>query len=506
MYFKSIVFVTLLFFTVVTGCRKAAEPVPPTPVPVDSSSYFQLSFTGMASGQAGLYAILSMTKENGDSVFTNRKVAVTADNQLYLSEKIQLQKGSYQLSKLLIVKSSDTAKYATPIKQSAKAALVNMSLPVKVNITAAGVQSASISVLPVVASESPSLFGYTATDFGFEPYFTVQAHVQMKVGAVVYDSLPGLLKVEAVHANGASWLREIELQQGITNVQIPQEYSNYTFSINKWNTAIQKQYSRAEMSNQMLITLAGNRSAKRLIEESVFIENSSATIAESRSEYFYNANSKLQSIRFYQRSLQVSGLPLTMVYHFHYSQPGAWDTMYRYHIRQQNTGYVEQQLTGYTAIERNGNLIRSMFNKSYDQHTSAAVSYSVANGINETVVDYLFSNNNSMQYRIKFKHGNKTEDRAQSSTGGGESGTYSYDAFVNPYHQLGYDDLYFTNASKNNVKSMVKGYAGSFPSAIPYRYEYVYDEDGYPKESYVSYKGYSSQQHLYRIKKVFLYQ
>ena len=53
---------------------------------------------------------------------------------------------------------------------------------------------------------------------------------------------------------------------------------------------------------------------------------------------------------------------------------------------------------------------------------------------------------------------------------------------------------------------MLKGYAGGSPTVIPYRYEYVYDDDGYPKESYVSYKGYSSQQHLYRIKKVFRYQ
>ncbi|MEJ8843681.1 hypothetical protein WG954_14920 [Lacibacter sp. H375] len=498
MYFKSILFITVVCFTIVIGCRKPAEPVPSAPALVDSSSYLQLALTGMEPNQGGLYAILSITKENGDSVFTNRKIAVTTANQQYISEKIKLEKGSYKLSKLMVVKSSDTAKYATPIKQSAKAALVNASLPIQINISAAGVQPASISVLPVSFSESPTLFGYTTTDFGFEPYFTVQAHLQITVGTVVYDSLPGFLKVEAVNANGHHWSREVDLRQGITNVQVPKDYSNYTFSVNKWNTSIQKQYNSSEVSNKMLVTLAGNRSAKRIVEESVFIENSGATTAESRSEYFYNSNSKLKSIRYYQRSIQVSGLPLTFVYNFHYSHPDAWDTVYRYN--------ANQQLTGYTAIERNGNLIRSMFNKSYDQHTGAAVSYSVVNDINETLVDYLFSNNNSMQYRIKFKHGNKIEDRAQTSTGGAESGTYDYDAFVNPYHQLGYDDLYFTNSSKNNLKSMLKGYAGGFPTVIPYRYEYVYDEDGYPKESYVSYKGYSSQQHLYRIKKVFRYQ
>lgn len=498
MYLKLSFVIALFYFTIITGCRKQVDPVPVIPDVVDSSSYLQLTFNGMQQNLGTMYAILSITKQNGDSVFTNRKVAITQSNQQYISEKIKLEKNSYKLSKLVVVKSSDTARFATPQTQSAKAGLVNVSLPLPVNIAAAGIHAVQVSVLPVSLSENPSSFGYTTADFGFEAYFTLQAHLQMKVGDVGYDSLPGLLKLEAVKSNGGRWLREVELRQGITRVQIPQEYENYTFIITKWNTSIQKQYNRTELSNNMLVSLAGTRSAKRLVEESVFIENSAAITAESRSEYFYNQNGKIQSIRYYQRSLQVQGLPLTFVYNFHYTQPNAWDTMYRYD--------ASQQLTGFTAIERNSNGIYSMFNKNYDQHTGAAVTYGTVNGNKEILVDYLFSNNNSMQYRIKFQHGNKVEDRAQTSTGGAESGTYSYDAAVNPYHQLGYDDLYFTNASKNNLMSMSKGYAGGFPTVIPYRYEYVYDEDGYPKESYVSYKGYSSQQHLYRIKKVFRYQ
>jgi hypothetical protein len=498
MYLKFSVIIVFIYFTIITGCRKQAEPLPAVPSIADSSSYLQLTFNGMAQNLGTMYAILSITKQNGDSVFTNRKVAITQSNQQYISEKIKLGKNSYKLSKLVIVKSSDTAKFATPQIQSAKAGLVNAALPLPVNIIAAGVHPVQVSVLPVSLSENPAAFGYTGSDFGFEAYFVLRAHLQMKVGDVGYDSLPGLLKLEAVKLNGDRWVREVELRKGITGLQIPQEYDNYTFSISKWNTGIQKQFNKAELNNNMLISLAGTRSAKRLVEESVFIENSAATTPESRSEYFYNQNGKLQTIRYYQRSVQVQGLPLTFVYNFHYSQSNAWDTVYRYD--------AGQQLTGFTAVERNNIGIYSMFNKSYDQYTGATVTYSTVNGNKEIMVDYLFSNNNSMQYRIKFQHGNKVEDRAQTSTGGAESGTYSYDDAVNPYHQLGYDDLYFTNASKNNLMSMSKGYAGGFPTVIPYRYEYVYDEDGYPKESYVSYKGYSSQQHLYRIKQVFRYQ
>jgi hypothetical protein len=310
--------------------------------------------------------------------------------------------------------------------------------------------------------------------------------------------LPGLLKLEAVKANGERWLREIDLSQGITALQIPQEYNLYSFTINKWNTTIRKEYSRADLFNNMLLSFSGTRAAKRLIEESVFIDNAYAVTAESRSEYVYNQNNKLQTIRYYQKSLQVSGLPLTFVYQFHYTQPDAWDTVYRYD--------AAQVLTGYTAMERNNGTIRSIFTKSYDQHTGAAVSYNTVAGGKEIVVDYLFSNNNSMQYKMKLIQGNRVEERAQSSTGGAETGTYAYDVYINPYHQLGYDDLYFSNVSKNNLLSVSKSYAGAIPSTIPYRYEYVYDADGYPAEAYISYKGYSSQQHLFRIKKVYRYQ
>lgn len=498
MYLKFISFITVIYLTLATGCRKTVDTIIPSPEPIDSASYLQLSFAGMPSSQGGMYAILSITNENGDSVITNRKVAITQSNQQYISEKIRLDKKSYKLIKLIVVKSTDTALFAIPQAQSAKAVLANATLPLPVSITAKGTNPVAVSVLPVIQSESPTLFGYTVTDFGFEAFLTLRAKLQITVGTVVYDSLPGILKVDAVNANGDRWLREIDLKQGLTSLQVPQEYTSFIFTVNKWNIAIRKEYSRAELTDNLLLAFKGIRSAKRLIEESVFIDNAYAVTAQSRSEYIYNQHNKLQTIRYYQKSLQVSGLPLTFVYQFHYSQPDAWDTVYRYD--------AVQALTGYTALTRTNGEIRSIYNKSFDQYTGAAVNYGTINNGKEIRVDYLFSNNNSMQYTMKIVNGNRVEDRAQSSTGGAEAGTYAYDVFINPYHQLGYDDLYFSNISKNNLLATSKNYSGAIPSNIPYRYEYVYDADGYPVEAYISFKGYTSQQHLFRLKKVFRYQ
>jgi hypothetical protein len=97
-------------------------------------------------------------------------------------------------------------------------------------------------------------------------------------------------------------------------------------------------------------------------------------------------------------------------------------------------------------------------------------------------------------------------DFAQTSTGGTESGVYEYDDHINPKHQLGWQDLYFTNESRNNLVKEQKNYGGSIPSVVPYRFEYVYDADGYPTAVYISYRGYTSKEHRYRIKKEYIYQ
>jgi hypothetical protein len=106
---------------------------------------------------------------------------------------------------------------------------------------------------------------------------------------------------------------------------------------------------------------------------------------------------------------------------------------------------------------------------------------------------------------MHFEDGNKVSDQAISSTGAAESGVYAYDDYVNPFHQLGWPDLFLSNSSKNNRIGEQKNYAGAIPQSVPYKFEYTYDADGYPSFVYISYKGFSSQQHILRIKKVFIY-
>lgn len=480
------------------SCKKQDFTPPSVPASIDTTAYLQFTVQNMAAGESGAYAIISLVNSNGDTTIKNRKIQVTKKNQQFVTEPVALQRSNYSLVKFIIVKLADTAFYAVPIKESSKASLVTQPLPAVIAVAVKGMNAGTVGVVPVSNTDMPMQYGYTVSDFGFVPYMNVTAQLQIKVGEVLYDSLPGIVTIEAVDAQGNKWIREQAMKPGIYQLTVPANYHSYTFSVQKWNASVQKQFTQNTLQNGMHFRLYAEKDIKKLKEELVYVENGYDMIPESRSEFYYNASGSLKEIKFYQRSTVVQGLPLNYRYQFHYTASQGWDSMFRYD--------AQQQLTGYTAMDRSGGKIISMYNKSYDQQTGVAVSYGALPPYDIITAEYLFHNSNSMRYSMKFLNGNKVEDQAQSSTGGAESSIYSYDSEINPYHQMGYDDLYFTNASKNNITSVLKSYTGSMPSVVPYKYEYLYDADGYPKELYISYKGYNSQQHLYRIKKVFLYQ
>lgn len=480
------------------ACNKEVKSLPePTPGSIDTSSYLQLSVSGIQITGNQLYALVSLQNPAGQPVVTNRKITLDYIQGEYKTDKINLGKGEFRLSKFIVVKANDTAVYAAPRANTPRASEVANPLSMAVSVTQKGINSAAVQVVKIAVADAPAAFGYSAGDFGYQSYLTLGVKLRINVGQVAYDSLPGKVTVDATNSEGNHWTREIDLQKGLTLVTVPEEYSQFRFEAAKWNVIALKNYTRQELQTGMTISLEAHREPKKLVKELIYIENSAGLIPDSRTEYFYNVMGKLSEINNYQRSLQVSGLHLTNIYKFRYNGM-LLDSINRFGPDHSSTGYTNFSYTG----ER----ISNIRNRSYDQETGAAMEYIVSGNSETITADYLFSNGNTMNYKIFVRDGNKISDQAQTSTGGAEGGTYEYDNSVNPKHQLGWSDLYFSNYSKNNLTREQKGYGGAFPSAIPYKFEYTYDADGYPSEVYVSYKGFTSQQHLYRIKKVYTYQ
>ena len=317
------------------------------------------------------------------------------------------------------------------------------------------------------------------------------------MGAVLYDSLPGKLQVEAVNDASDRWSREIDLPTGSKEVKVPENHAQYSFKVAKWNVIAERTLTRQQLQPGMSVHLEATRQPKKLHEERVFTETVGGLVSDSRTEYRYNVQGKLEEVRFFQKKLQVEGLHLTFVHKFNYTA-GELESIERFGS--------DNVKNGSTVFEYNTGRIANIQNTSFDRQTFSAFEYSQEGKFKVIQGDYLLPNGHSFVYTLKFLNGNKVSDFAQTSTGGNESGTYEYDSYINPKHQLGWHDLYFSNASMNNLEKEQKNYGGAYPSVVPYRFEFVYDADGYPREVYISYRGYTSQQYLYRIKKEFIYQ
>lgn len=483
---------------VLSSCRKPAELAtnPPVNNKPDTTSYLQLSISGAPASNEALFALASLETSTGQLVFTNKKLVLHAGQNVYLTDKLAVTQGAFRLTKLLLVTAADTALYAAPKAQTQKAIQVTAPLSLPVETAPSSVTTTSVQVLAIHTSDSPESYGYTAEDFGYFAFIRLRTTISIRVGTVLYDSLPGTVKVDAVDADGNHWKKELELAEGLNQISVPEKYASYRFEMSKWNTAETKNISRQQLRQNDLIAFSTSRSAKRLITENTMIETAAGYVTDSRTSFAYD-NNQLSTVSYFQKRLDETTLRLSNVYTFIYNSK-MLDTIKRYDNL--------NNLQGYTSFYYQNGRITNMHESNAGQSTGAAAVYFDFDKSIVVEADYLYHNGNTMSYRMVYRNGNKVSDAATSSTGGGETATYSYDSNVNPYYQLGYPDLLFARTSKNNLLLEQRSYSGNIPSAVPYKYEYAYNEDGYPEQKIVSFKGYSSGQHLYRMKTLFVYQ
>ena len=482
------------------SCKKDEfkQQTPQGPPPVtDSASHLIFSITGINPAQQSLFALVSIDAQDGSPLVTNRKVKLSAANGFHRSDTIRLNKGNYKITKFLVVNSGDSAQYATPKVNSAKAGQVRNPLALDFPLNQKGPNYASVTVLQIGNNDSPESFGYTSADFGYVLMLNLKLTIKMKLGNVEYDSLGGKVKITATKDQGnETWVREIDLQRGLNTIGVPENYTRYTFQVNQWNVPMQKVYNRNELQAGSVLVFEGARQPKILKSEASWIETVGGLVPDTKTDFFYSGN-KLSETRFYQRRLQVSGLHLTWINRFHYDGTHL-DTIKRYD--------ANMQLTGTNLLFYEGGRLTNGSVNIGGQDTYAAFEYGTEGSYDVITGNYILSNGQTMMYSFRFKDGNKVSDEVRTSTGASEGGSYTYDNNINPKHQLGWDDIYLTNASKSNLTGQQKGFGGSIPSTVAYKYEYFYDDDGYPKESYVSYKSGGSGEHLYRIKRAYTYQ
>ncbi|ULQ56714.1 hypothetical protein KJS94_00710 [Flavihumibacter rivuli] len=441
-------------------------------------------------------AIIDLQDNAGRLIAKGQKLGLLMKEGKLQTSNFELAPGTYKLTRLVVQSRDGQPKAAAAMTGSEKAAITAIDLPVNLAIEKAPVVAAA-EVTPITGQDLPFSFGYDRDGFQVQ-----QAEVfikgAIKVGDVLYDNIPGELRLIGFDSKGnVVEDQRIQLVPGANKISLTLAYSKYQLVYSQWNVRDEEVLESGKFKSGDTIVLGGEKAMKRLKLMEDFTEIMGTYKPNARTVYTYQANGKLSQTTYFQKKPQSEELQLTFIRKGFY-QDGKLD-----HVDLLDANNVKVGYTNYF-YDANGKL-SNMMNKTYDTEITAAVDYSVSSEGQVIDISYLFDNGNTMAYQMTFSNGNKIADRAQSSTGSTEGGTYSYDNSINPFHNVLFEDIYLSNASRNNKVDMNKGYGGNIPSAVEYKTEYTYDADGYPVTLIRYYKSPATGQFLYKTKTVFTY-
>lgn len=461
-----------LVFLFAISCKESEQEVTPTPTPPGGETQkFTLSIKPSSTQTTSVFtATVTIEKEDGSLLYNNATLALTQVDGKLISNAIDLAAGKYKLTKLLVKDSKQNVIVAAPLANSAKATGSINSLPFEFTEAPVTIESASVN-----ETDLPEEFGYEPTSFGETPYLKV------KVKSVIYIAGVEYRPETTIKITSGSWTKEIANN---SEALLPKKFENYQVTSNSWSLFTAKFITSNELRLNPTITLENSSVAKRLKEMTTSKPVAGGgTIIDSKTEYFYNQVG-LDKIFYHQRDTD-GVLRLQTVHKFNYSNSRL---VLIEHVNPEDKSY------GRTILSYNGQgKISSIDEKKYDTQIIGTFSYPTLTSVEAR---YSFDNGNTMTYNMNYFESNKVNDGAFGN--GSESGKYTFDDKVNPFHLINYPDLFLSNSSKNNKLSEEKSYGGNIPSLEQYKTEYKYDEQGYPEIVIKNYRGYASKEHLFK--------
>ena len=486
-----------------SACNKEEifEPVPAS----QEMNTFQIVVDTLPDGtsydSSDLFAFVSIVNDKNVEVLSNKKLGISFNGK-YITEKIKLDAGNYQLSSFLISSAAGITRFATPHSSSLRSAEIQKPLNISFKLQNADLLDVPVEVSKIQTGDKSENFGYPSGTFKIQnidagDFIKVKLQAVISIGDINYDNIPAQFRISSWDTQGVLIVKDTLLAGGANEVLLPKSRVKYQFKLSKWGISDEMTLTKEQLTEGVIYTLGGSKAAKKLRLEEQFNYTSAGYRASGKSVYSYNPDGKLQKIEFYDKLPQYSDLRLS------------WSKVYiSTYGKLSRINYMIDQGAAFGYLELTYNAERTkivgMKEISYDQSADVSVEYSYPSGYARINFDYVFANGRGMEYTLKIKAGNKIEDSALGVSGG-ESGTYRYDFNINPYAHINLPNIYLSNLSKNNLVDQQKNYSGSIPSAEPYKFEYTYDEEGYPKELLKSFKNYSSGEHLSKIKTVYTY-
>lgn len=495
--------------TFFSACKKEPVEVKPTPGPGKASHVYRLAIenlVGVTNPQEGLYAIASITNEQNQEVLADKKLPLSFDGK-YRSQDLELPPGKYKVTRLILFNKDSKVQYAAPVNGSEQAAGVLKPLAIAFALPNANALNVGVEVMGVLASERPVQYGYPAGAFNENgeipvpdnnPNFRIRVRTVISNGDVVYDSIPATLRITTWDERNEWSNREMQLEPGTNEIMLPKAATKFKFQVWQWGHNDEMTLLKKDADTNTVYTIGGSRAAKKLKSELVYTLVFGAYRADSKSDYSYGANGKLSKITYYLK--RKDGTPyIAFTDMFNYA-----DDKVETIVKSDENGMP----VGTTLFRYDGQgKVVSMKQKANNANEiNAAVTYMPLTGSHMIQINYKYSDNNSELYNnMTMTGGNMVKMEAASTNYSSELGHYQYDFKINPHANMGWPDLYLSRQSKNNVIGQQKSYSGNYPTADPYKFDYKYDDYGYPTEVIKSYKSPVTNQHLFITKTVYNY-
>jgi hypothetical protein len=327
--------------------------------------------------------------------------------------------------------------------------------------------------------------------------FVIKLRTEIKVGNVVYDSIPSSLMIRSWDSAQQLSTSFQSLKAGNNELTLSRSKVKYELTIEKWGLSEKFIITSAEFENGKLYKFIGLKPLKPLRSEITYLLENGAYKADSKNTYLYNGDGTLSQIQFQRK--KADGSPyLYATDKFEYI-----GNRLDHIVRFKPDGEIIQHIT--FTYDNSGKVI-AMKEVNEDGETNATVQYHRIAGREETNIHYGYSGKTiTMDYYKIFVNGNLMQGSSITSHNNSELSQYDYDNNINPYHQMNWPDIFLSRQSKNNVTYEQTSYHGAYPINVPYGFTYSYDSDGYPKEVVKQFRTYLTGQHAYTAKTVYTY-
>ncbi|HVG14024.1 MAG TPA: hypothetical protein VM935_03650 [Chitinophagaceae bacterium] len=329
-------------------------------------------------------------------------------------------------------------------------------------------------------------------------FYSIKVRAEIRVGGILYDSIPASLKITAWDANGTAYYRNTQLAPGVNEVFLPKAQLRFRLELNKWGVHKDTIFTKQEIREGAVYLLSAWKGAKQPKEEVTYTYIAGTYRPIAKQEFVYNAT-MLAEIKFF--SIFLNGgtevFQQTRSEKFIYQDKRLVKVVETYLI---STGGESGER--HYQYDEHGRITRTIYIYPSQQFTYRNT-YAQAGPM--TVIDvYPELQNNPLETRYQFKIVKGNRVQSKTLTNSGTYGyTYSYGFDINPYAHINWPDIYFAHQSKNN--HLTEHFFDGTQSAEETRFEYQVDADGYVTQMIRKERDPFASTFLIISKKVFTY-